>query len=106
MVVFVNGSPERGQYKKFRIRMKQKPNDIAMLKEVFTRNREEMLVLELAVMSLGGIACPIFSEYPANLLDYVLEHSGARRLAVSEEPGTLAPPYLPPLPPHKIQIIT
>jgi len=37
MVVFVDGAPERGQYKKFRIRMKNEPNDIAMLKEVLTR---------------------------------------------------------------------
>ena len=37
MVVFVNGAPDKGQYKKFRIQMKQSPNDIAMLKEVLTR---------------------------------------------------------------------
>ncbi|OGZ70399.1 MAG: hypothetical protein A3F47_00805 [Candidatus Staskawiczbacteria bacterium RIFCSPHIGHO2_12_FULL_38_11] len=37
MVVFVNGAPNKSQYKKFRIRMKNEPNDIAMLKEVLTR---------------------------------------------------------------------
>jgi excinuclease ABC subunit C len=37
MVVFVNGAPDKSQYKKFRIRMKNEPNDIAMLKEVLTR---------------------------------------------------------------------
>src|SRR3990167_11176250 len=37
MVVFVNGAPNKSQYKKFRIRMKNEPNDIAMLKEVFQR---------------------------------------------------------------------
>ena len=37
MVVFVNGKPDKSQYKKFRIRMENKPNDIAMLKEVLTR---------------------------------------------------------------------
>ncbi|MBI4063233.1 MAG: AMP-binding protein [Elusimicrobia bacterium] len=51
---------------------------------VYSRNREEMLVLELAAMSMGAIACPIFSEYPARQLDYVLEHSGARILAISD----------------------
>ncbi len=37
MVVFKNGVPEKSQYKKFRIQMKNEPNDIAMLKEVLTR---------------------------------------------------------------------
>lgn len=37
MVVFVNGSPDKSQYKKFKIRMKNEPNDIAMLKEMLTR---------------------------------------------------------------------
>lgn len=37
MVVFFKGRPDKSQYKKFRIRMKQEPNDIAMLKEVLTR---------------------------------------------------------------------
>lgn len=51
----------------------------------YSRNREEMMVLELAVMSLGGVACPVFSEYPSAQLDYILEHSDARILAVSDE---------------------
>jgi len=37
MVVFVNGIPDRSQYKKFRIKMENKPNDIAMLGEVLQR---------------------------------------------------------------------
>ena len=37
MIVFVNGKPDKSQYKKFRIRIENKPNDIAMLKEVLTR---------------------------------------------------------------------
>ncbi len=37
MVVFVDGAPDKSQYKKFRIRMKNEPNDIAMLKEVISR---------------------------------------------------------------------
>lgn len=37
MVVFTNGQPDKSQYKKFRIRMKQEPNDIAMLKEILLR---------------------------------------------------------------------
>ncbi len=37
MVVFVDGAPDKSQYKKFKIRMKNEPNDIAMLREVLTR---------------------------------------------------------------------
>lgn len=37
MVVFTNGKPDKNQYKKFRIRMKNEPNDIAMLREVLKR---------------------------------------------------------------------
>ncbi len=37
MVVFVNKKPDKSQYKKFKIQLPEKPNDIAMLKEVLTR---------------------------------------------------------------------
>jgi excinuclease ABC subunit C len=37
MVVFANGEPDKSQYKKFKIKMKNEPNDIAMLKEVLQR---------------------------------------------------------------------
>jgi len=37
MVVFINGVPEKKQYKKFKIKIEKKPNDIAMLKEVLER---------------------------------------------------------------------
>ncbi|OGZ63800.1 MAG: hypothetical protein A3A98_00730 [Candidatus Staskawiczbacteria bacterium RIFCSPLOWO2_01_FULL_40_39] len=57
MVVFVNGSPDRSQYKKFRIRMENKPNDIAMLKEVLTRRltHPEWSYPEVMLID-GGIA--------------------------------------------------
>ncbi len=37
MVVFINGAPDKNLYRKFKIKMKNEPNDIAMLKEVFSR---------------------------------------------------------------------
>ena len=37
MVVFIDGAPAKSQYKKFRIKMENKPNDIAMLKEILQR---------------------------------------------------------------------
>ncbi|MDP3882468.1 MAG: UvrB/UvrC motif-containing protein [Candidatus Staskawiczbacteria bacterium] len=37
MVVFTNGKPDKNQYRKFKIKMKNEPNDIAMLKETLKR---------------------------------------------------------------------
>jgi len=37
MVVFVNGKQDKSQYKKFKIKMKNEPNDIAMLSEILKR---------------------------------------------------------------------
>ena len=37
MVVFVNGQPDKNQYRKFKIKIPEKPNDIAMLKETISR---------------------------------------------------------------------
>ncbi|MBL7150040.1 MAG: UvrB/UvrC motif-containing protein [Candidatus Pacebacteria bacterium] len=37
MVVFINDQPDKSQYRKFKIRITGKPNDIAMLKEVLNR---------------------------------------------------------------------
>jgi excinuclease ABC subunit C len=57
MVVFVNGKPDKSQYKKFRIRMENKPNDIAMLKEVLSRRLQhpEWGYPEIMLID-GGIA--------------------------------------------------
>jgi excinuclease ABC subunit C len=37
MVVFINGVPAKKMYRKFRIKLKDQPDDYAMLQEVFTR---------------------------------------------------------------------
>jgi len=37
MVVFSRGKPDKNQYRKFKIKMEGKPNDIAMMKEVLSR---------------------------------------------------------------------
>ncbi len=57
MAVFVNGVPDKSQYKKFRIKMENKPNDIAMLSEVLTRRlaRKEWDYPEVILID-GGIA--------------------------------------------------
>ncbi len=43
MVVFVNGRPRPELYRRFRIRMKNEPNDFAMLQEVLTRRFNQYL---------------------------------------------------------------
>lgn len=43
MVVFVNGVPRPDLYRRFRIRMKNEPNDFAMLQEVLTRRFNQYL---------------------------------------------------------------
>ena len=57
MVVFIDGAPNKGQYKKFRIKMKNEPNDIAMLREVLERrfNHEDWNLPEVILID-GGIA--------------------------------------------------
>jgi len=57
MVVFVDGVADKSQYKKFKIRLPEKPNDIAMLEEMITRrlthpewNYPEIMLID------GGIA--------------------------------------------------
>jgi len=57
MVVFVGGQPDKSQYKKFKIRMENTPNDIAMLKETLTRRftHEEWKYPEVILID-GGIA--------------------------------------------------
>lgn len=49
---------------------------------ILSRNRREMLITELAVMSIGAISVPIFSEYPAPQIAFILSHCGAKILVV------------------------
>ena len=55
MVVFIGGKPVRNLYRKFKIKINNKPNDIAMLKEALTRrmNHEEWSFPELILIDGG-----------------------------------------------------
>jgi excinuclease ABC subunit C len=57
MIVFINGQPEKNQYKKFKIKIKNEPNDIAMLKEIIERRilHKEWPYPEVILID-GGIA--------------------------------------------------
>jgi len=42
MVVFTNGKPEKIQYRKFKIKLSGKPNDVAMIKEILARRLKHL----------------------------------------------------------------
>src|ERR1019366_665414 len=50
---------------------------------IFSPNRLEMLELELAVMTSGGIAVPIFAFFYQETAELLIKHSDARFLAVA-----------------------
>lgn len=52
---------------------------------IYSKNRYEMLVLELALMSSGGISVPIFFNYNKNTTEALVKHSGAKFIAVGDE---------------------
>jgi long-subunit acyl-CoA synthetase (AMP-forming) len=57
-----------------------RPGDrVCMLSE----NRAEMVLCELAVMSIGAVTVPVFAGYPPPQIAYVLGHARPRYLVVS-----------------------
>ncbi|MCB9365469.1 MAG: AMP-binding protein [Flavobacteriales bacterium] len=50
---------------------------------LFTRNRLEMLELELAIMAYGGIAVPIFAHFKQDTAELLINHSEATWMAVA-----------------------
>ncbi len=52
---------------------------------IFSRNSRAMLEMELAVMSIGGIAVPIFAGFKKATAELLIKHSEATYLAVEGE---------------------
>jgi long-subunit acyl-CoA synthetase (AMP-forming) len=50
---------------------------------IVSENRVEMLILELAIQSIGAVTVPVFAGYPAPLVGYVIRHAKPRMLVVS-----------------------
>ena len=50
---------------------------------LFSRNRMEMLELEMAIMAYGGIAVPIFAHFKQETAELLINHSGATWMAVA-----------------------
>jgi len=57
MVTFIDGKPDKNFYRRFKIKIEEKPNDIAMLKEILSRrfNHPEWPYPDLILID-GGIA--------------------------------------------------
>ena len=49
---------------------------------LFSRNRLEMLELELAIMAVGGIAVPIFANFKQKTAELLINHSDAQYLTI------------------------
>ncbi|MBI5153554.1 MAG: UvrB/UvrC motif-containing protein [Parcubacteria group bacterium] len=56
MVVFINGKPEKSEYKKFKIKTVVGPNDVAMLEEVLRRRFKHSWRLPNLVLVDGGLS--------------------------------------------------
>ena len=52
---------------------------------LFSRNRLDMLQLELAVMAYGGVAVPIFANFKRDTAELLINHSDSTWLAVAGE---------------------
>lgn len=50
---------------------------------IYSPNRREMLELQLAIMSVGGVAIPIFAYFHEDTAKLLMEHSDATYLAVA-----------------------
>ncbi len=103
MVVFVNGQPDKNQYKKFRIRMKNEPNDIAMLKEMLQRrlaHREwpypDIMLIDggIAQLNVGVAGKNNFKD--AKNIKIISIAKGKRELLIEDQQKHIPLKNLPP----------
>lgn len=82
MVVFENGRPRKSDYRKFRIRTVQGPDDYASMREVLTRRFEHGLAEEKE-LAAQGISQELgsFTRYP----DLIMMDGGKGQVHVAEE---------------------
>ncbi len=73
MVVFEKGKPDKDEYRKFKIKIEGKPNDVAMLKEVLSRRfkHREWRFPQLILIDGGkaqlNIAKKVLNQYKSAL---------------------------------------
>lgn len=84
MVVFIDGMPNKSQYRKFKIRLGDKPDDIAMLKEVLTRRFNhpkwpypDLMVIDGGKAQLGVTRSVIPKNIPVLALTKNEKHRGS-----------------------------
>jgi len=68
MIVFVNGKPEKGQYRRFKIEFSNKPNDYEMIRETIKRRFKNNWPKPHLIIIDGGrgqlnAACSILTKY-------------------------------------------
>ena len=56
MVVFTGGVPDKGEYRKFKIRSIASPNDVGMMKEMVSRRLKNHWALPSLILVDGGVA--------------------------------------------------
>lgn len=54
MVVFENGEPKKNQYRRFKIKLKETPNDYAMIEEIVKRRYKKKILLPDLIIIDGG----------------------------------------------------
>ena len=55
MVVFTNGTPDKDEYRKFKIRLLNTPNDVGMIKEIISRRLKNSWPLPSLILVDGGL---------------------------------------------------
>ncbi len=97
MVVFINGVPEKSEYRRFKIKFSQKPNDYLMLKEVVARRfKNTWPEPDLMIIDGGrGQLNAVLSALSKSKNDNIQVVSLAKRLEQIFVPGKIQPIALP-----------
>jgi excinuclease ABC subunit C len=88
MVVFENGLPKKSEYRKFKIRTKDTPDDFAMMREMLSRRLNRIKNQELRIMNANTWPMPdlIVIDGGKGQLSAALSTLSAKHLALSSLP--------------------
>jgi excinuclease ABC subunit C len=93
MVVFVNGRPEPREYRRFRIRSGETPDDFRMMAEVIRRrfSRASRLRAETGALSLAAVGADPSIEGLGDEADELAEADPAARPSIARDAGWALP---------------
>ena len=93
MVVFVNGKPEPREYRRFRIRSGETPDDFRMMAEVIRRrfSRASRLRAETGALSLAAVGADPAIEGLGDEADELAEADPAARPSIARDAGWALP---------------